>query len=193
MADKKSKEKAEEKIILERVYNVPLRREWLKSPRYKRAKKAGIALKEFMQRHMKSEDIRVGNYANMKIWERGIKNPPHHIQVKAVKFEDGHVFVELDAKPKEKVPSVLLKARAKAEKKPKREKKEEESKTLEEAEIKGLESKEKEIKKEEAAKAQEIQKEEIKELKKEKPRLKPAKVPAPEHNEIQHQQAPAGH
>jgi large subunit ribosomal protein L31e len=186
----KEKKSKEEKVTLERVYNVPLRKEWLKTPPYKRAKKAVIALKEFMQRHMKSENILIGKFANLKIWEHGIKNPPHHIQVKAVKFEDNHVFVELDAKPKEKVPSVLVKARAKYEKRPK---KEEAPATPEQAEIKELEAKEKEIKAEQAVKAQEIQKEEVKELKKEKPKLKPAKIPKEEKHEIAHQQAPAGH
>jgi ribosomal protein L31E len=186
MADKNAKSK-EEKLVLERVYNVPLRREWLKTPKYKRAKKAGIALRQFLEKHMKSKDIIISNNVNLKIWEHGMKNPPHHIKVKADKFEDGHVFVDLDTVTKIKVPSVLAKARAKAEKKPKKEK------AKEETPLEKIEEKEKEIKAEQSEKAKEVEAEEIKELKKEKPKAKPAKTPAPEHNEIKHQQAPASH
>jgi len=163
MADKtKSKE---EKIVLERVYNVPLRREWLKSPKYKRAKKAINALKEFVAKNMKSQDVRIGTFANLAIWKQGIKNPPHHLKVKCTKYEDGKVVAELDAHPNAKVPSVLIKARAKAEKKPK--------KAKEETPVEKSEDKEKEIKAENAEKSKEIEAEEVKEMKKESQAPKP--------------------
>tara|TARA_B100000315_G_C14588495_1_gene594437 strand:- start:2153 stop:2611 length:459 start_codon:yes stop_codon:yes gene_type:complete len=90
------------KIELEREYNVPLRREWLKVPKYKRAKKASKALKEFMIKHMKSDNIKIGKYANLDIWKRGIKSPPHHIKVNAKKDDKGLVTVELVDAPVEK-------------------------------------------------------------------------------------------
>ncbi len=100
-----AKKEDKPKVVLERTYNVPLRKEWMHAPKYKRAKKAVKALREFMMRHMKSEDIRIGNYANLEIWKRGIKSPPHHIKVTAKKDDAGTVFVELvgapAAKPKE--------------------------------------------------------------------------------------------
>lgn len=98
------KEKAA-KNILERTYNIPLRKEWLKVPRYKRAKKAVKAVKEFLMKHMKSEDVKIGKRLNLKLWEHGIKNPPHHIKVNAVKYSDGLVRAELfgfDIEEKEK-------------------------------------------------------------------------------------------
>lgn len=165
MADK-SKSK-EEKIILERVYNVPLRREWLKVPRYRRAKKALNALRQFVSKHMKSENVKIGVNANLDIWKHGIKNPPHHLKVKCTKYEDGKVVAELEAVPKLRIPSVLLKARAKAEKKPKKEK------TKEETPIEKLEEKEKEVKAENAEKSKEIEAEEVKEMKKESQSPKP--------------------
>jgi large subunit ribosomal protein L31e len=107
-------------VVLERIYNVPLRREWLKVPKYKRAKKAVTALKQFIEKHMKSEDIKVGRFANLLIWQNGIKNPPHHIKIVAKKFAKGQVQVELETVPKrQKVPSVLKKAREKFAKKEK--------------------------------------------------------------------------
>lgn len=93
MADDKTTSKD-----LERNYNVPLRKEWLKVPRYKRSKKAVKALREFLEKHMKSEDVRIGAHANEFIWKHGIKNPPHHVSVTAVKDSEGVVRAELEGK-----------------------------------------------------------------------------------------------
>ena len=56
-------------MALERTYTIPLRREWLKAPRYKRAKRAIAAVRTFLERHMKSEDIRIGTHLNLEIWK----------------------------------------------------------------------------------------------------------------------------
>jgi large subunit ribosomal protein L31e len=79
----------------ERTYIIPLRKGWLKAPKYKRAKKAMTTLKEFLAKHMKSDNVKIGNTLNLKIWERGIKNPPHKIKVSVVKEADGTVKAEL--------------------------------------------------------------------------------------------------
>jgi large subunit ribosomal protein L31e len=72
---------------LEREYIIPLRKEWLKAPSFKRAKKAVKASKEFLARHMKTdiENVRLGRFLNEELWARGIKNPPHKIKVIASK------------------------------------------------------------------------------------------------------------
>ena len=100
MAKKESKEKDE----LERAYNIPMRKEFQKAPLYKRAKKAGTALKEFIAKHMKVDikDINVSRYLNMKLWEKGIKSPPHHVKVNLKKFSDGRVEAELVGAPVDK-------------------------------------------------------------------------------------------
>jgi large subunit ribosomal protein L31e len=84
---------------IEREYNIPLRREFQKVPCYKRAKKAVKAAKEFLVKHMKSEDVKLGKHLNEKIWERGIKNPPHHVLVVATKDDQGKVYAELKELP----------------------------------------------------------------------------------------------
>ena len=96
-------EKKEVKTVLERTYNVPLRKAYLKAPKYRRAKKAVNALREFLARHMKSDMIVIGKHLNQKLWVRGIKNPPHHVNVTAVKDSEGVVKAELVGAPKEKV------------------------------------------------------------------------------------------
>jgi len=85
--------------LLERTYTIPLRSEWLKAPRYKRANKAVKALRQFMMRHMKSEDVIIGHFLNEALWERGIRSPPHKVKVHTRKLADGKVLVELEGKP----------------------------------------------------------------------------------------------
>jgi len=160
MAEEKKKEK-EAKVTLERAYNVPLRKKWLKAPRHKRSKKAVKALKEFLQKHMKSDDVRLGMYVNEFIWKHGIKNPPHHVKVKAVKYDDGVVKAELEGKDFK--GAIKIKA------------KEEKPTGLKGKLQDALGKKEEETPKEEEKK-EEAPKEEKKEEK--KPTKKPAKKPA---------------
>jgi large subunit ribosomal protein L31e len=79
---------------MERVYTIPLR-DVKKVPRTIRSPKAIRIVKEFMERHMKSDDIRIDASVNEKIWERGIQKTPTKIKVKAIKDEDGTVSVTL--------------------------------------------------------------------------------------------------
>jgi large subunit ribosomal protein L31e len=86
---------------LERTYNVPLRKEFLKVSRYRRAAKATKALRQFISKHMKSDNVNIGKYLNQLIWKDGIKSPPHHVEVIAKKDKDGKVMVEIPNPPKE--------------------------------------------------------------------------------------------
>ncbi len=111
-----AKKKEEPKIVLERTYNIPLRKEWLKVAKYRRAKKAVRAVREFLFKHMKAEDVKVGKYLNLELWKRGIKNPPHHIKVNATKDDKGLVKAELVGAPVEKVPEKKEKPKTAKEK-----------------------------------------------------------------------------
>src|SRR3989338_4675211 len=93
---------AEEKsdIVLEREYVIPLRRKWLKVPKYKRANKAIKSIKEFLARHMRVEErdlrkVKINKFLNQEIWFRGIKKPPARIKVKVKKLKNGDVYAEL--------------------------------------------------------------------------------------------------
>ncbi len=80
---------------MERTYTIPLRKGWLKAPRYRRAKKAVNTLKEFLVRHMKSEDVRVMPELNLEIWKHGMKNPPSRVKVNVSKDDKGVVKAQL--------------------------------------------------------------------------------------------------
>ena len=98
---------------VERVYNVPLRKEFLKVPRWKRTKKAVAALRQFLSRHMKSEDVRISKELNEKLWDNGIKNPPHHVKVTVKKDDKGVVRAELFGEKKEAKSTVKKNAKKK--------------------------------------------------------------------------------
>ncbi len=67
----------------ERIYTIPLR----KAKRKERSKRASTAIriiKEFLQRHMKVEEVKMDNKINEFIWERGIHKIPSKVKVKVV-------------------------------------------------------------------------------------------------------------
>ncbi len=94
---------------MERIYNIPLRKEFQKAPRHKKSSKAIRAIKEFLTKHMKTKDIKIGKYLNELIWKNGPKNPPHKVNVKATK-EENTTKVELVDAPVEEVKEEPKKA-----------------------------------------------------------------------------------
>jgi len=72
----------------ERTYVIPLRKEFLKAPKYKRSKKAIKAIREFLTRHLKSNDVRLGKELNLDVWKHGMKNPSSKIKIHAVKKDN---------------------------------------------------------------------------------------------------------
>jgi len=173
-----------DKASNERVYNVPLRREYLKAPLYRRAKKAVTALREFVQKHMKSESISLSKDVNENIWKSGMRNPPHHIKIVAKKEKDGKVSVDLADKPKKKAKT--LKETKRQEKLKKLdEKKKQEAKEAEE-ELKEVQEAEKKVSEEAKAEAKEEKKEEAHDTKakvEEKPKADEKKTESEPSNE----------
>ncbi|MHC1568279.1 MAG: 50S ribosomal protein L31e [Candidatus Syntropharchaeia archaeon] len=77
----------------ERIYTIPLKNA-KKAPRWKRSKRAIKEVRDYLSRHMKSEEVYLDPSINEKIWERGAQKPPSKIRVKA-RIEDGVVKAEL--------------------------------------------------------------------------------------------------
>lgn len=93
--------KTKETAKIERTYNVPLRKEFMKVPRWRKTQKAVSALRQFLVKHMKSEKVKLGKELNEEIWKHGIRNPPHHIKINVTKDEKGEVKAELFGVKKE--------------------------------------------------------------------------------------------
>ncbi len=179
-----AKKEEASKIVLERTYIIPLRRETLKVPFYKKAKKASKSIREFVIKHMKSDNVVIGKYLNLEVWKHGMKNPPHHVKVNANKDDKGRVFVELAGAPKEE---------PKAEEKKKAAKKEE--KIVKEAEFKEkpeekLEKQAEEAHEKKTEESKKIEREEVRELQKEHPKHHAPRIPAKQKFQEMHPQAP---
>ena len=99
---------------IERTYNIPLRKEFQKAPRWKKTKRAVAAAKSFLSKHMKSEDIRLGKDVNEAMWKHGGKNPPHHINVKVTKDKEGVVRAVMNDSNVASKPAKKVAAKAKA-------------------------------------------------------------------------------
>lgn len=183
-----AKKETEPKIVLEREYIIPLRREWLKVPKYKRANKAVKAIKQFLVRHMKIYDrdlrkIKIDIILNNELRFRGMRKPPTKIKVKARKYDNDIVKAELVEIPqiiKYKIEKEKRqKEKVKVEKKPEEKEKKAEEEKLEEKVEEEKKAEEKEVKEEEA------EKEEKKEAVKEAGLMK-AKI---EHRKMKHEVA----
>ncbi len=70
-----------------------------KSPRWRRSKRAITEIREYLGQHLDAEPdmVKLDRSINERIWERGSRNPPSRIIVRAMKFEDGVVEAELAA------------------------------------------------------------------------------------------------
>ena len=138
----------------EKIFTIPLR-EAFEKERQKRARNASKIIRDFLIRHMKSENIKIGKSINEAVWKRGIYKPPRKVRIHVIK-EDDIVYSELlgvDIKTpsKEEVKKKEEKKKGKKEK-IKEERKERKKKTIQD-----------EIEEEVKGKAEEVPKEEKKE------------------------------
>jgi large subunit ribosomal protein L31e len=88
-------EEEEEEIIDERIYTVPLRKAYWTGSRLNRANRSVRILREFVERHMKPEELLVQPEVNEMIWARGIQKPPRRIRIRATKNSDNLVRIYL--------------------------------------------------------------------------------------------------
>jgi large subunit ribosomal protein L31e len=118
----------------EKIFTIPLREAYDK-PRTKRAKIAVNIVKDFLIKHMKSKNIRIGKSINENIWSRSIQKPPRRVRVHAVKEEDiiysELLGIDIKTPSKEEVKKKEEKKKEKKEK-IKEERKERKKKTIQE-------------------------------------------------------------
>jgi len=112
------------KKATERVYTIPLRREWVKQSRIKRVPRTVRVIREFLKRHTKAEEVKLSTGLNEFLWLHGTKKPPGKVKVK-VSVEEGKAFARLPEEEKvEKIAKKGKKEVAKEEPKKAEEKKE---------------------------------------------------------------------
>jgi large subunit ribosomal protein L31e len=116
---------------MERTYVIPLRKAYLKAPKYVRTNRAVKEVRMFLQRHMKTTDVKLGEQLNIALWARGDSKPPTRVTVVAKKEDDvvyaeiaGKEFVKKDfSESDEKKPAAKAPAAPKKEEAPNAEEK----------------------------------------------------------------------
>ena len=126
--------------MAERIYTINLRKLALKESKWKKSKKSVALIRNFLKRHMKTDQIKLDKSITEEIWKRGSHKPPAKIRIKAYETEEGEKdekrkFVKAELlgvireEVKEKKEEVEKKVEEKAEKElPKEETKVEEKK-----------------------------------------------------------------
>jgi len=80
--------------VSERIYTIPLR-SVKKAPRWKRSNLAIRLIREYLERHTKSDSIGLDSRINEKVWERGSQKPPSKIRVRVTEEKKDVIKAEL--------------------------------------------------------------------------------------------------
>jgi large subunit ribosomal protein L31e len=75
-----------------RIYTVNLAKAW-DTPKYRRTDRVINIIKEFTQRHMQTDKVKIDQDLNRHIWSRGKTNPPRKIRLRMIKEDDDTVIV----------------------------------------------------------------------------------------------------
>jgi large subunit ribosomal protein L31e len=72
-------------MVEEKIITLNLRKYALMAPRWRRARRIVKAIKESIEKKLKTKTVLIGASLNEFIWQRGAKNPITRIKVRAVK------------------------------------------------------------------------------------------------------------
>ena len=75
-----------------RIYTVNLAKAW-DTPKYRRTDRVINIIKEFTERHMQTNKVKIDQDLNRHIWSRGKTNPPRKIRLRMIKEDDDTVVV----------------------------------------------------------------------------------------------------
>lgn len=78
----------------QKSFTIPLRKEFQQSAPLRRTPRAVKAVKAYLVRHCKVDEVRLGARLNESLWTRGIRHPPARVTVD-VTVEDGVAKAEL--------------------------------------------------------------------------------------------------
>ena len=100
-----------------RIYTVNLAKAW-DTPKYRRTDRVINIIKEFTQRHMQTNKVKIDQDLNRDIWSRGKRNPPRKIRLRMIKEDDDTVVVSsyIEEKSSLSEESVEEKAKVQVEK-----------------------------------------------------------------------------
>jgi len=73
----------------EKIFTINLRNAISKAPKWEKSKKSVYFVRNFLKRHMKGDEIKIGKSITELIWAGGNQNPPGKIRIKAIETEEG--------------------------------------------------------------------------------------------------------
>jgi large subunit ribosomal protein L31e len=88
-----------------RIYTVNLAKAW-DTPKYRRTDRVINIIKEFTQRHMQTDKVKIDQDLNRHIWSRGKTNPPRKIRLRMIKEDDDTVVVSSFIEEKMSEPEI---------------------------------------------------------------------------------------
>ncbi len=131
-------------IMDERIYTINIRNAIAEVPKWEKSKRGVAVVRNFLERHMKGDEVKIGKSITEEIWKRGNENPPKSVRIHTIltEDEDGNKIVkaellgipfpeEKEKKKEEKPKEEAKKEETKPEEKSKEEVKKEEIKTEE--------------------------------------------------------------
>ena len=75
--------------MAEKIFTINLRKLALRESKWKKSKKSVALVRNFLKRHMKTDDIKLDKSITEEIWKRGSHKPPTKIRIKAYETEGG--------------------------------------------------------------------------------------------------------
>ncbi|MBI3412926.1 MAG: 60S ribosomal protein L31 [Candidatus Aenigmarchaeota archaeon] len=102
----------------EKLYDIQLRKSFSESSRRKKAPHAIKAVRDFVAKNTRSENVILGTGVNELVWSRGVSHPPSKIRIK-VKKDGDKVFADLISAEPEK-EAVKTEDKTKSEEQPKK-------------------------------------------------------------------------
>ena len=112
--------------MVERIYTINLRKGTIKAVKWEKSRKSVVFVREFLKRHMKGDEIKIGKSITEEIWKSGNQKSPAKIRIHAIDTEEG------EGEEKKKVIKAELLGVAFPEEKEKKKKEKKEEKKTEE-------------------------------------------------------------
>jgi len=75
--------------MAEKIFTINLRKLALRESKWKKSKKSVALVRNFLKKHMKTDEIKLDKSITEEIWKRGSHKPPAKIRIKAYETEEG--------------------------------------------------------------------------------------------------------
>jgi large subunit ribosomal protein L31e len=73
----------------EKIYTINLRNAISRAAKWEKSRKSVEVVRDFLKRHTKGDEVKIGQSITEKIWERGSQKPPIKIRIKVIETEEG--------------------------------------------------------------------------------------------------------